>query len=402
MDLNQATQMINWLEEERRKDKAALATLQERAQGLAGELAEQARRIQEMQSALASIQASSKITQIDRLFEQFKADLFGEVDRRESVRQKADREAEGLRKVEADTLSRTIGELQKGLSRVKSLEDEMQIRRAEERRLGELLARAGQRMDDLSGRMEERSQTVSYLEEGRRQDNKRIAQLEEGGNNLMKRADTLAGKAGLLDESLQRMSSRIEEVIKRMQDQNKTFEEMRVNEFRRAQDVKGFMEEGGKMMATLSEHLASYQRMQEMALANQRALDNLQAFQARLETRQNEVSEMQRISEDRMRKQVEEWQAEEEKRWKHQTLIWSEQWQEHDRLHGSWGARLEKTEQTAADHTQQFKMALDSFEEIAKLYLSAARHVMEMQQTMVKAQPKVIVSGANHTASKAS
>ena len=44
-DLTQVTQMLNWLESERRKDKAALATLEQKANGLANELAEQSRRV---------------------------------------------------------------------------------------------------------------------------------------------------------------------------------------------------------------------------------------------------------------------------------------------------------------------------------------------------------------------
>jgi uncharacterized coiled-coil protein SlyX len=405
MDLNQATQMINWLEEERRKDKTALSALQERAQGLASEVAEQSKRIQELQSTLTATQLSmNKMGQFDRLFEQFKADLVAEMERRDEAHQKTLRETERLRKVDADVTNRSVAEIRKELPRLKPLEDEMLMRRAEERRLSEILARVSQRVEDLTTRTEERVQTVTYLEEGRRQDNKRIAQLEEGSNNLLKRLDALAGKAALLEENvLQRIPSRMEEVVKRMQEQDKTFEEMRLNDFRRAQEMKAFVEEINKALAPISEHLttfqADYQRMREQAMTNQRALDGLQAFQARIETRQSEIAEMQRLGEDRMKKQVEEWQAGEEKRWKRQTLVWLEQWQEHDRLHGSWEMRLENVEQAAAEHARQLKVAWDGLEELSKLRLSSARQVVETQQAMLdKARPpRSVVSGDNRT-----
>jgi len=403
MDLHQATQMINWLEEERRKDKAALATLQERAQGLANELAEQSRRIQELQSALTLVQASlSKISQMDRMFEQFKADLIAEMERREDAHQKADREAERLRKVETEGIARAIAEIRKELTRIKPLEDEMPARRAEEQRLSGLAVRLSQRVEDLAARTEERVQTVTYLEEGRRQDNRRIAQLEESGINLAKRLDTLTGKIALLEDNLQRIPPRFEELTRRMQEQDKAFDEMRANDFRRTQEMKAFTEEINKAMASLGDHIAGYQRMQEMAMANQRALEELKELQTRIENRQAETSEMLRITEDRMKKQIEEWQTEQEKRWQRQSLTWYEQWQEHDRVHEPLEARLEKVEQIVAEQTRQFKVLWDGIEETSKLYLSTARQFVEAQQAMLdKGRSTKTFSGGNNRTSPA-
>lgn len=401
MDLNQATQMINWLEEERRKDKMALATLQERIQGLANEVAEQSRRFQDLQAALATAQAAlARVTQFDRLFEQYKADLVAEMDRREAVQQKAMREADRLRKVETDATNRSIAEIRKELPRFKPLEDEVSMRRAEERRLADLLARVSQRLEELTARVDERTQPVAYLEEGRRQDNKRIAQLEESVPNVSRRLDASISKVSLLEESLQRMPPRIEEVIRRVQEQDKVFEELRINDFRRAQEMKAFTEDVNKVLAPMPDHIAGYQRMQEMAMANQRALEEIKSFQPRIEGRQAEMAEMQRVAEERLKKQVEEWQAEQEKRWKRQTLSWFEQWQEHDRLHEPWEARLEKVELVLPEYDRQFKVVWDGLEEIAKVSLAAARQVVEAQQIVLeKGRPsKVILGGGNRTA----
>ena len=145
-DLTQVTQMLNWLESERRKDKAALATLEQKANGLANELVEQSRRVQELQTALTATQiALSKLPQFERVLEQFKTDLIGEMDRRDDSQQKSVREADRLRKVEVESIGRAITEIRKELPRIKPLEDELPMRRAEERRLGEVLARVGQR-----------------------------------------------------------------------------------------------------------------------------------------------------------------------------------------------------------------------------------------------------------------
>ncbi len=409
MDLNQASQMVNWLETERRKDKAALSSLLERVQGLSNELADQSKRMQELRGELAATQmAVNKLSQFDRLFEQLKSDLVGEMDRRGESYQKALREAEQMRKVDLDAANRAIADVRKELPRIKPLEDEMPMRRAEERRLSEQQARTTQRVEDLAARTEERIQNMIFLEEGRRQDSKRIAQLEEGSASNLKRIDVVAAKTVLLDENAQRISLRIAEVAQQVTDQDKVVEEMRLNDFRRSQEMKGFVGDVEKLVDPLPDFIATsqsnLQRIQELGMANQHSLDEIQGFQNRIEKRQSEVSEMQRISEDRMKKQVEEWQADQEKRWKRQILTLTEQRQEHDRLHGTWELRLEQLDQASADYTRQFKVVWDGLDEFTKVYLSAARQVVETQQaTLEKGRPsKVVLTGEQVTAARKS
>jgi len=384
-DLLQVTQMINWLESERRKDKAALATLEQKANGLANELAEQTRRVQELQTALTATQnALSKLPQFEKVLEQFKTDLIGEMDRRDDAQQKSAREAERLRKVELESIGRIITEVRKELPRIKPLEDELPLRRAEDRRLGEVLTRVSQRLDELAVRTEDRVQSVIYLEENRRQDTKRIAELEADVTNFAKRLDTMSGKVTLLDENVQRVPLRLVEFQKRLQEQDKLVEELRTNDFHRAQDMRTFVDEVSKAIAPIPDYLNRYQvdsqKMQEMAIVSQRTIEESKNFQVRLETRQAELGEMQRINEERIKKQIEEWQAEQEKRWKRELVHWTEQWTEHDRLHAPWETRLEAVEHVLPEHTRQLKAVWDGLEELPKAYLAAVRQIVEVQQ----------------------
>ena len=50
LSLGQLSQQIKWMEDERRKDKAQIATLQEQIAGQAREIAESSRRLQEMRN----------------------------------------------------------------------------------------------------------------------------------------------------------------------------------------------------------------------------------------------------------------------------------------------------------------------------------------------------------------
>lgn len=374
MDLNQALQMLNWLENERVRDKQTISTLQERVAGQGNELTAQARRIQELETTLATVQATlAKALQFSDMLQQFKDDLIAEMDRRDEARQKAARETERLHKAEFEALGRAISEVRRELPRIKPLEDEMPMRRAEEHRLSEMLARLTQRLEDLSVRTEERVQSVVYLEEGRRQDVKRIAQLEEITAGHVKRLDALTSKQLLLEEAIQRIPPRIDEVHKRVADQDRLIEELRVNEFRRMQEMKGWIEEIEKRTAPIPDHIAAFQRLQEQAQLNQRYLDEIKGFKERLEGRQAEVAEAQRMAEERLKRQMEEFVTEQEKRWNRFSVESDEKWNAHERIHRPIPERLEALDAKFKPIYEQLDALWDIQEAWEKLAVATAR-----------------------------
>ena len=56
MDIAQLAQMVNWLDEEHRRDRAEIARLQQRIEAQSADVIEQARRIQDLEARLAATQ----------------------------------------------------------------------------------------------------------------------------------------------------------------------------------------------------------------------------------------------------------------------------------------------------------------------------------------------------------
>jgi hypothetical protein len=139
--------------------------------------------------------------------------------------------------------------------------------------------------------------------------------------------------------------------------------------------------------------------MQEMVIVSQRSIEGSKNFQVRVETRQAELGEMQRINEERIKKQIEEGQAEQEKRWKREVVRWTEQWTEHDRVHAPWETRLEAVEQVLPEYTRQLKAVWDGLEELPKAYLAAVRQIVEVQLAWLdRGRPSRPVIAANSRA----
>lgn len=322
MEASQLSQMVHWLEEERRKDKAAIAALQEQTRGQAERMSEQSAQIQDLQATVAGLKdLVARAADFDQTAAHYKHEMSLLLDERQETWKKERAEAERLRKVEIEGIHRELGELDKGLQLLRQHEESLKARQVEEKRLNEVVQRLQTQISDLVSRSDDRVQAVTYLEEQRRSDNRRISKLEQETTDLRKKAEALEAKLPLLEDTIRKHKAHIDKAVDRVKDFGKTIDEARAAEFRREQKAKAFADQAEEAQQAMEEWRGQTQRFIEQYQDNKRALENLEGFQARLQKRQNEVAEMQRLAEDRMKRQWEEWQAAMDKELKRHELL---------------------------------------------------------------------------------
>jgi len=369
MDLTQVSQMLKWLDEERRKDKAIISALQERLEIQAQQLARQEEQLAALQATVAGMEAlMSRVTEFTQTVEQFKAEVGRMLDQRDEQRRKEQREAERGRQLEIGAIKDEIARLSEDVRRALRLEESLAAMQVEEQRLNESLQRLEGAVADLGKRSEDRVQAVTYLEEQRLADNRRIASLEAETTELRRRAESADAKLLLLEETIQKERARVDQGLATLKGFEKVVEELRVADFRRQQQFKkwsGQAEEVRQEIERLRE-----ERQQFIAQHQQvkRAMEALEAFQSRLETRQGEVAEMQRLAEDRLKRQWEEWQAAREKDRRRWELEVEERWKRQERTNKEHAARLKQLQ----DQTSLNRQHIQVIQEAALTYAHAA------------------------------
>jgi len=384
MELTQATQMLKWLEEERRKDKATIAALQEQTQGQEQQLTQQTAQIQELQTSLTGIQnLISQVTDFEQTVSKYKTEMVFLLDQREETWKKERAEAERLRKIEMKALTDHISQLDKAAKLSSRYADDLKARQAEEQRLNENLQRLETTVADLNQRSDDRVQAVAYLEEQRRADNRRIAELEQETTELRKRSETQAAKLPLLEEKIQKYKPRIDEAVSQIKEFEKPIEEMRVAEFRREQAVKKYMDQAEEVRQEVEEWRAQTQRFIEQYQLNKRALEKLESFRARQEKRQNEVAEMQRLAEDRVKRQWEEWQAERDKDLRKRQIIVDERWKAQNTTNQELTGRVEQLEAQTGVHQIHIETLFDVRRMDAHRELEATQNMVEQAEKML-------------------
>ncbi|MCD6555356.1 MAG: hypothetical protein J7M16_15265, partial [Anaerolineae bacterium] len=193
MDLNQATQMITWLDEERRRDRADLVKAQQRLEGQAGQIEDLTSAVQSLEGRLASAMAQlTRMERIEQAMEQLRNEIVLMIQKQEEDRQRAEREAARARLIEQENLSKTLADIRKDLSRISRIEEELQLRRAEEQRLGEATLTLQQRIAEVGKDLETRLRNLPYIEEQRARDARRIAELQGETTELLKRTEAQA------------------------------------------------------------------------------------------------------------------------------------------------------------------------------------------------------------------
>lgn len=378
MELSQATQMLKFLEEERRKDKAVVAVLQEQAKSREEQLSQQAAQIQDLQTTLAGLQSLvSQVAGFEQTVSSYKNELVFLLEQREDVWKRDRTETARLREIEMKGIVDQLSQLDKQIRSLPNYDDERQARQIEDQRLNDAVQRLEIAVADLSKRSDDRVQAVTYLEEQRRADNRRITELEPDVVELRKRIEAQAAKLPLLEEGIQKYKPRIDEAVSQIKEFEKPIEEMRVAEFRREQAVKKYLDQGEQVQQELEKWRAQTQRFMEQHQLTKRGLEKLEGFQARQEKRQNEVAEMQRLAEDRAKRQWEEWQTEQDKKQKKSQIIMDEQWKGQKKVNRELVRRFPPIEA----QIEIYKVQIETIFDIHRL---DAHHELEVAQDVVE------------------
>ncbi|MFN2129340.1 MAG: hypothetical protein ACK2VD_02360 [Anaerolineae bacterium] len=327
---------LEWMDEEVRRYRSELVGAQQRINAQQDEIRDLNRHIEELESRLAGQQTQmNRITVLERALEQYKDEIRMLVEQQEETYQQDRREASRIKLIEQDNVNRSLNELRKSLGSIPRLEEDIELRAAEERRLNEALLAMRQRGMDLEKRIDTVVRPIPYLEEQRTRDAKYIAQLQEQVASLIKSADGMTNRLLVVEDLSNRNTQNVEDLVnirRELQDRQRRFlEEMQLSDQQRERNIEQWAaadEVREQRMAEFAEQMRIFADQYQKVRS---ALTSLETLGERLQREQHEVAELQRLTEERQRRKMEEWESETEKRWQRERLLWEQQWHDHDR-----------------------------------------------------------------------
>ncbi len=381
MDINQAARMIEWLDEERRRDKSNIATLEER-------LAQQQDVIETLQRRLNSIESDQTVmrnqfvpsTREGDILDQMRKEMRQLLESTESKRLTAEREAERRANLERQTIERPVQELVEKVTRLERTTTEMPALQIERDRLSSTVATLQQRVEDISKKLEEPDRRLAFLEEQRRQDVRRISEVETDLPEMQKQVDGIRPKLTLLEELSLRNERRVQEIQdgeRGRRDQIQQFiDQQTLLLQQRDVQIDDLVKRFGEQDNAMQKNIERFETWSEAYRSMKQIIEDFHRIGDRLERRINEVAEMQRLSEERFRQEWNDWRSDDQKRWKQFTLSNDDVWRSHDKDFERYVQRIE-------DLSSKLQPLQDGLDRIWKLERERAQLYRERYQALL-------------------
>ena len=365
MEFEQIIKRLDWLDEERRKDKSTIDALAQRASNLDGDLKAANKNIKELTTQISHLStAPARIEQFDTALTQQRNELVKYIDDLDKKRQDQLPDIEKRYKTQFDSVIKSVADVRKIKEPIAEIKRELEALGAEETRNRKLSTEWEMRMQAMVKTVEDIQRAQKATEEPRRQESKRLADLQGELSAARKRLDEARVKNDLFTDSIRRIESRLNEILgneaERRQAQTNFVESQSRIQVDRERTWKEWQEQLNslhKMTESIDRSLQDWETAQRAIKRTQETYDEIvQKFERRI----NEITEMQRLAEDRFRQEWVTFKADDQKRWTSFTLSQDETHKEmraglvkiEERLTG-----LEDLTQSQQDVLQQTKDA---------------------------------------------
>lgn len=364
MDLDQIAKRLDWFEDERRRDKGVIASLEERVLAVEGSLTAVQKQIKDLAGEVARQSAAlGRFDAIESSLVQMRVDFNRSVDAIEKMRLEHERESDKAHRIELESINKTVGEVRKGLEPMGEIKKSLQSRVEEEFRLSRLIEETQQKILESRRNDDEYKRAQRLLEERQSSDSKRLADLLGEISAVRKRADELRGKVDLTSDQNRKVDARLGELFasesERRQAQASFIERQALVQVERERTWKEWLvrfETVEKEASGLDTQLQALDTIQKSV---KRSQDSLDEVTQRIDRRINEITEMQRLNEDRFRQDWTSFKADDQKRWTNYTIGHEEQQRESARQFEKIGERFVLIE----DECQELQEAMQQVNE---------------------------------------
>ncbi|MBU0511982.1 MAG: hypothetical protein KKD28_02300 [Chloroflexi bacterium] len=330
MELEQLAKRIEWLDGERRKDKNAVAHFAERILSLERKLSAADKQNIDLSEKITDLKTSvGRMDQFDEALVQQRAEFHRQIkDQEKQIVQRDDEIAKVLR-AEIRTFDSVFADIRKELEPISGLKRDMQARLLEENRLGRVIGELSKNLDDIQISEEEQNRVYRLIEDSRRQDTRRLTELQGEVAALRKRSDDYRGRIDISDIAVRKLQTRLNELLTAERERSDTQAVFMEKQSLAAVEREAIWKEWQTRFETIEKQSvdveSQLQSLDTTYRAIKRTQDAVDDLMQRVERRINEIAEIQRLAEERFRQEWSTFKADDQKRWTNYTLSQDEQ-----------------------------------------------------------------------------
>lgn len=330
MELQQFESRLDWLDDERRKDKNTIAQLQDRIIALEGKLRAAEQENKAISSEVTHLKAvMGRLDRIDDALADNRTEFNKLVNQQKQSAELRESEIKKLLRVEVQGLEKILADAKKSLKSIPALQENVEARVLEEARLNDLIEGLTQGLDEIRLGIEDQGRSYRLIDDALRQDTQRLTDLQGEATALRKRSDEYRGRFEVLDAEIKRIESRLKELVAVEQERNEAqkafFAAQNTLEAERTVTWKEWAARFETIEAQATDIDNHLQSIDETYQDVKRIQNTAEALSQKVERRINELTEMQRLTEERFRQDWNTFKADDQKRWTNYLLSHDEE-----------------------------------------------------------------------------
>jgi len=324
MEFEQIVKRLEWLDGEHRKDKAALVAVEERFATIENNIHTLSEQIKDLEKKVSKIgPVNERISQFDESLSKLRTDMNEALDVIEKKHQRREKEIVKRYQTGLEEVSQSLPALDQSKDIVE-LRKLIKQRADEDIKMNVAITELKPKIDDALRKTEDIAISVKLVEDSRRQDIKRVADMQGEITSVRKRVDEFRQKTELQNDTVRNIENRFTELIVSESDRKKAqvafIEQQSLAQIDRDHAYKEWVAKLETFKNQNETVDTQTQALDETLRAAKRAQDTYLELNQKLERRINEVTEMQRLGEDRLRQEWVTFKAEDQKRWTGYTL----------------------------------------------------------------------------------
>lgn len=370
---------MDWLDEERRKLTRKLSEMEQRVEIQERELGTREQRIQTLEREIANLTSKlTRLPQIDTQLAQFKDDIVKMIEQYDQRRLQSEAELDRLRRVEHEVTARELAGLRKEIGKIPRMQTDVEQRKAEESRLGNLIATQQNKIAELRNQIENWENAHAFLEEKEKQNNRNISELQAGLAEANKRAEHVQTRLDAMSGSIPRLESKIQALAEEQESITESTrnwkEQIQIGEYERNQKLENWRRMIEDQADTIEQFSKEWITFSDQYKEAKMAVQSLSQWQEQVEKQQREAAELLRVETHRMQSRWDDFLAENKKAWKNLEVDVEQRW-----------ATADRHEREIREQIQEMKEMIEKLEQDKELL----RRIQSAQSDALKQFPRI-------------
>jgi chromosome segregation ATPase len=321
MEFEQIVKRLEWLDNQQRENKDALSTLSDRLNSLETSTNAVSKQIKTMSKQVADMASAAKRTdQYETMLTKQRNDIVKLIEENEKERTRANRETTKQHQSELNETSKALAQL-----KATTTTNIQEIKKQLKEHTNEL-QRTLTNMGDFKAQVEQAIRSnedvlhsLKTVDQTRKNDLKQVTDIQGELTAMRKRVDETRDKYALAADGLRNVENRFTDLIaselERKQAQAAFLEQQAIAQIDRDRAWKDWKEKYDAFQKEAANFESRIQTLDEALRGAKKAQDTYLELNTKLERRINEVTEMQRLAEDRLRQEWISFKVDDQKRW---------------------------------------------------------------------------------------